>query len=42
MDNAVNTLMATPQGQADINNMAQDLEGPETTMLNNMEIPREA
>ena len=42
MDAATQTLMASPQGQADINNMAQDIEGPETTMLNQMEIPKEA
>ena len=42
MDNATQTLMASPQGQADINNLAQDIQGPETTMLNQMEIPREA
>ena len=42
MDAATQTLMATPQGQADINSLAQEIEGPETTMLNQMEIPREA
>ncbi|MBR1386436.1 MAG: hypothetical protein IJ568_06370 [Bacilli bacterium] len=42
MDNATETLMASPQGQADINGLAQNLEGPETTMLNQMEVPREA
>lgn len=42
MDMAAQTLMATPQGQADINSLAQEIEGPETTMLNQMEIPREA
>ena len=42
MDAATQTLMASPQGQADINNLAQEIEGPETTMLNQMEIPREA
>ena len=42
MDAAAQTLMATPQGQADINSLAQEIEGPETTMLNQMEIPREA
>ena len=42
IDGAVETLMASPQGQADINNMAQQLEGEQTTMLNQMELPREA
>lgn len=42
MDAATDTLMATPQGQADINGLAQELEGEETTMLNQMQIPREA
>ena len=42
MDAATQTLMASPQGQANINNLAQEIEGPETTMLNQMEIPREA
>ena len=42
MDAATETLMATPQGQADTNALAQQLEGPETTMLNQMEIPKEA
>lgn len=42
MDAATQTLMASPQGQADINSLAQEIEGPETTMLNQMEIPREA
>lgn len=42
MDAAAQTLMATPQGQSDINSLAQEIEGPETTMLNQMEIPREA
>lgn len=42
MDAATDTLMATPQGQADTNALAQQLEGPETTMLNQMEIPKEA
>lgn len=42
MDAATQTLMASPQGQADINSLAQELEGPETTMLNQMEIPKEA
>ena len=42
MDDATQTLMASPQGQADINDLAQELEGEETTMLNQMEIPREA
>lgn len=42
MDAATETLMASPQGQADLNAAAQELEGPETTMMNQMEIPREA
>lgn len=42
MDMAAETLMATPQGQADINSLAQDIEGPETTMLNQMPMPKEA
>lgn len=42
MDDATQTLMASPQGQADLNAAAQELEGPETTMMNQMEIPREA
>ena len=42
MDAATDTLMASPQGQADINGLAQELEGEETTMLNQMQIPREA
>lgn len=42
MDDATQTLMASPQGQADINGLAQELEGEETTMLNQMQIPREA
>ena len=42
MDAATDTLMATPQGQADTNALAQQLEGPETTMLNQMQIPKEA
>ena len=42
MDAATDTLMASPQGQADINGLAQELEGGETTMLNQMQIPREA
>lgn len=42
MDAATKTLMASPQGQADLNAAAQELEGPETTMMNQMEIPREA
>ena len=42
IDGAVETLMASPQGQADINNIAQQLEGEQTTMLNQMELPREA
>ena len=42
MDEATQTLMASPQGEADINNLAQELEGQETTMLNQMELPREA
>lgn len=42
MDAATQTLMASPQGQADINSLAQEIEGPETTMLNQMEIPKEA
>ena len=42
MDDATQTLMASPQGQADINSLAQELEGPETTMLNQMQIPKEA
>lgn len=42
MDAATETLMASPQGQADINSLAQDLEGEQTTMLNQMEIPKEA
>ena len=42
MDAATQTLMATPQGQADLNGLTQDLEGQETTMLNQMELPREA
>ena len=42
MDDATQTLMASPQGQADLNGLAQDLEGQETTMLNQMTIPQEA
>jgi len=42
MEDATQTLMATPQGQADLNTAAQELEGEETTMLNQMEIPKEA
>jgi len=42
MDAATETLMASPQGQADLNAAAQELEGEETTMLNQMEIPEEA
>lgn len=42
MDDATQTLMASPQGQADLNAAAQELEGEETTMLNQMEIPKEA
>ena len=42
MDAATQTLMASPQAQADINGMAQEIEGPETTMLNQMVIPKEA
>lgn len=42
MDAATETLMASPQGQADLNAATQELEGPETTMMNQMEIPREA
>lgn len=42
MDAAAETLMATPQGQSDISNLAQDLEGQDVTMLNQMEIPKEA
>ena len=42
MDAATQTLMASPQGQADINDLAQNIEGPETTMLNQMVIPKEA
>ena len=42
MDEATETLMASPQGQADLNAAAQELEGPETTMMNQMELPREA
>lgn len=42
MDAATETLMASPQGQADLNAAAQELEGPETTMMNQMELPREA
>ena len=42
MDDATQTLMASPQGEADINGLAQELEGQETTMLNQMELPREA
>lgn len=42
MDDATQTLMASPQGQADINGLAQELEGEETTMLNQMQIPKEA
>lgn len=42
MDSAAETLMASPQGQADLNDLTQQLEGPDTTMLNQMEIPREA
>ena len=42
MDEATETLMASPQGQADLNVAAQELEGPETTMMNQMELPREA
>lgn len=42
MNAATETLMASPQGQADLNAAAQELEGPETTMMNQMEIPREA
>ena len=42
MDAATETLMASPQGQADLNGLAQELEGEQTTMLNQMEIPKEA
>lgn len=42
MDAAAETLMATPQGQSDISNLAQDLEGQDVSMLNQMEIPKEA
>ena len=42
MDAATQTLMASPQGQADINGMAQDIEGSETAMLNQMVIPKGA
>lgn len=42
MDDATQTLMASPQGQADINGLAQELEGEETTMLNQMQLPQEA
>lgn len=42
MDEATETLTASPQGQADLNAAAQELEGPETTMMNQMELPREA
>lgn len=42
MDAATETLMASPQGESDINGLAQELEGQETTMLNQMDIPQEA
>ena len=42
MDEATETLMASPQGQVDLNAAAQELEGSETTMMNQMELPREA
>lgn len=42
MDDATQTLMTSPQGQDDLNGLAQDLEGQETTMLNQMTIPQEA
>ena len=42
MDAATQTLMASPQSQMQVNELAQELEGPETTMLNQMEIPKEA
>ena len=42
MDAATQTLMATPQAQMGTNALAQDLEGAETTMLNQMELPKEA
>ena len=41
MDAATETLMASPQGQADLNAAAQELEGPETTMLNQMDLSQE-
>ena len=42
MDNATQTLMASPQGQSDLNNLTQELEGPETTAMNQMDMIREA
>lgn len=42
LNDATETLMATPQQQMDMNDLAGELEGPETTMLNQMEIPKEA
>ena len=42
MDAATQTLMASPQGQADLNGLTQDLEGQEVSILNQMQIPKEA
>ena len=36
MDAATETLMASPQGQADLNAATRDLAGEETTMLGQM------
>ena len=42
MDDATQTLMASPQGQTDLNSLTQELEGQDVTALNQMQIPKEA
>lgn len=42
MDAATQTLMASPQGQADLNNLTTELEGPEVAMINQMNAQKEA
>lgn len=42
MDDATQTLMASPQGEADLNGLTQEIEGPDNMMLNQTQITQEA